>query len=109
MPDIVPVLTLFGLAALRIMPSANRIMTASNNLRYYESSVHEVANELRLVERYIKRIPHGAAPPRARKREPLTREQCAALLERSRSQPKPAPEDDLAVEQAVREVRARRR
>ena len=28
-----------------------------------------------------------------RKRQPLTREQCAALLERSRSQPKPAPQD----------------
>lgn len=44
-----------------------------------------------------------------RKRQPLTREQCAALLERSRSQPKPTPEDDLAVEQAIREVRAQRR
>ena len=44
-----------------------------------------------------------------RKRQPLTHEQCAALLERSRSQPKPTPEDDLAVEQAVGEVRARRR
>ena len=38
-----------------------------------------------------------------RKRQPLTREQCAALLERSRLQPKPTPEDDLAVEQAVRD------
>jgi bifunctional DNA-binding transcriptional regulator/antitoxin component of YhaV-PrlF toxin-antitoxin module len=44
-----------------------------------------------------------------RKRQPLTREQCAALLERSRSQPKPTPEDDAAVEQAIREVRAQRR
>jgi bifunctional DNA-binding transcriptional regulator/antitoxin component of YhaV-PrlF toxin-antitoxin module len=44
-----------------------------------------------------------------RKRQPLTPEQCAGLLERSRSQPKPGPEDDAAVEQAIREVRARRR
>ena len=44
-----------------------------------------------------------------RKHQPLTPEQCAALLERSRSQTKPTPEDDTAVEQAVREVRARRR
>ncbi len=44
-----------------------------------------------------------------RKRQPLTREQCAALLERSRSQPKPTREDDLTVEQAIREVRAQRR
>ncbi len=40
---------------------------------------------------------------------PLTPEQCAALLERSRAQPQPAPDDDAAVEQVVREVRARRR
>ena len=44
-----------------------------------------------------------------RKHQPLTPEQCAALLERSRSQPRPTPEDDLAVEQAIREVRAQRR
>jgi len=44
-----------------------------------------------------------------RKRQPLTREQCAALLEHSRSQPKPSPEDEIAVEQAIREVRAQRR
>lgn len=44
-----------------------------------------------------------------RKHQPLTPEQCAALLERSRSQPKPTLEDDAAVEQAVREVRAQRR
>jgi bifunctional DNA-binding transcriptional regulator/antitoxin component of YhaV-PrlF toxin-antitoxin module len=44
-----------------------------------------------------------------RKYQPLTPEQCAALLERSRSQPKPNPEDDRAVEQTVQEVRARRR
>ena len=43
-----------------------------------------------------------------RKHQPLTPEQCAALLERSRSQPKPAP-DDAAVEQVVREVRAQGR
>ena len=44
-----------------------------------------------------------------RKHQPLTPEQCAALLERSRSQPKPTAEDDAAVEQAVRDVRAQRR
>jgi bifunctional DNA-binding transcriptional regulator/antitoxin component of YhaV-PrlF toxin-antitoxin module len=43
-----------------------------------------------------------------RKRQPLTPEECALLLERSRSQPRPTPEDDLAVEQAVRAVRAQR-
>ena len=44
-----------------------------------------------------------------RKHQSLTPEQCAELLERSRSQPKPTSEDDAAVAQAVREVRAQRR
>lgn len=44
-----------------------------------------------------------------RKHQPLTPEQCAALLERSRSQPQPAPEDDAEVEQVLREARAQRR
>lgn len=43
-----------------------------------------------------------------RKHQPLTPEQCALLLERSRSQPRPTPEDEAAIEQAIREVRARR-
>ena len=43
-----------------------------------------------------------------RKHEPLTPAQCAGLLESSRSLPKPAPEDDAAVEAAIREVRGRR-
>ena len=44
-----------------------------------------------------------------RKNQPLTPEQCAALLERSRSQSRPTSEDDVAVEQAIREVRSQRR
>ena len=44
-----------------------------------------------------------------RKHRPLTPEQCAALLERSRSQPRPAPANDAAVERAIRSVRAQRR
>ena len=44
-----------------------------------------------------------------RKHQPLAPEQAAALLERSRSQPAPTPEDDAAVAQAISEVRARRR
>ncbi len=43
-----------------------------------------------------------------RKNQPLTREQCVALLERSHSQSRPTAEDDIAVEQAIREVRAQR-
>jgi bifunctional DNA-binding transcriptional regulator/antitoxin component of YhaV-PrlF toxin-antitoxin module len=44
-----------------------------------------------------------------RKHQPLTQEQCATLLERSRSRPKPAAEDDAAVEQVIRDARAQRR
>ena len=44
-----------------------------------------------------------------RKHQPLTQEQCAALLERSRSQPDPTAEDDAAVALAIREARASRR
>lgn len=44
-----------------------------------------------------------------RKHQPLTPEQCATLLERSRSQPKPTAEDDAAVAQVIRDVRAQRR
>jgi AbrB family looped-hinge helix DNA binding protein len=44
-----------------------------------------------------------------RKHRPLTPEECAALLERSYSQPQPMPEDEAAVEQAIREARARQR
>jgi bifunctional DNA-binding transcriptional regulator/antitoxin component of YhaV-PrlF toxin-antitoxin module len=43
-----------------------------------------------------------------RKHQPLTPEQCAALLEQSRSQPQPTPEDDAAVAQVIREARAAR-
>ncbi len=44
-----------------------------------------------------------------RKCQPLTKQQCAELLERSRSQSKPSPEDDAAVEQTIREARLKRR
>src|SRR5258708_29446843 len=44
-----------------------------------------------------------------RKHQPLTPEQCAALLERSRSQSEPAAGDDTVVEEVIREVRASRR
>ena len=44
-----------------------------------------------------------------RKHEALTQEQAAALLQRSRALPKPPPDDDAAVEQAIREARSLRR
>jgi len=44
-----------------------------------------------------------------RKHQPLTQEQCAELLEQSHGQAKPTPADDAAVDDAIREIRARRR
>jgi ABC-type multidrug transport system fused ATPase/permease subunit len=47
MRDIVPALTLFGLALFRIMPSATRVLSALNNLRFSAPSVRIVAAVLR--------------------------------------------------------------
>ncbi len=44
-----------------------------------------------------------------RKHHPLTPEECAQLLEQSRSLPEPGPEDESAVEEVIREVRSCRR
>ena len=44
-----------------------------------------------------------------RKHQPLTQEQCAALLECSRSQPEPTADDEAVVAETIREVRASRR
>lgn len=47
MRDIVPGLTLFGLALFRIMPSATRVLSALNSLRFNAPSVRIVAAGLR--------------------------------------------------------------
>ena len=47
MRDIVPALTLFGLALFRIMPSATRVLSALNSLRFNAPSVRIVASGLR--------------------------------------------------------------
>ncbi len=54
MRDIVPALTLFGLALFRIMPSATRVLAAMNSLRFNAPSVRIVAGGLRGA---------GAPPP----------------------------------------------
>ena len=71
MHEIVPVLTLFGLAAVRIMPSATRILGAVNNLRYYAPAVQTVALDLKLVESLRSRIPRKTPVPATVRREPL--------------------------------------
>lgn len=47
--ELVPVLTLFGVAAVRIMPSATRVMSAMNSLRFYAPAVYAVADSLRPI------------------------------------------------------------
>ena len=47
MREIVPALTLFGLALFRIMPSATRVLSALNSLRFNAPSVRIVAANLR--------------------------------------------------------------
>lgn len=49
--DLVPLLTLFGLAAVRVMPSATRMVGAANNLRFYAPALRAVAADLRLAQK----------------------------------------------------------
>lgn len=46
---IVPALTIFGLAALRLLPSGSRILTGINTLSYYTPAVHAVAFDLKHI------------------------------------------------------------
>jgi len=57
--ELVPALTLFGVAAVRIMPSATRIMSAFASLRFYTPSVIAVRDGLRAMPREI--LPHVRA------------------------------------------------
>jgi ATP-binding cassette subfamily C protein len=48
--EIVPTLTIFGLAAVRLLPSASRIVASLNTLRYYVPAVDTVAADLKLAQ-----------------------------------------------------------
>lgn len=60
MRDIVPALTLFGLALFRIMPSATRVLAAMNSLRFNAPSVRIVASGLRSGTRAGPNMPSPA-------------------------------------------------
>lgn len=62
MRDIVPALTLFGLALFRIMPSATRVLSAINSLRFNAPSVRIVAANLGERARIAPPPPTVAAP-----------------------------------------------
>lgn len=57
--ELVPALTLFGVAAVRIMPSATRIMSAFASLRFYTPSVIAVSEGLQAAPREA--LPHPTA------------------------------------------------
>jgi ABC-type multidrug transport system fused ATPase/permease subunit len=65
---IVPLLTVFGLAAVRLLPSLSRIMASFNTLRYYGSAVDAVALDLRLVASAagVSEDSHRSAPKKDR-------------------------------------------
>jgi ATP-binding cassette subfamily C protein len=48
---VIPTLTIFGLAAVRLLPSSSRIIASLNTLRYYSPAVDTVANDLRALPR----------------------------------------------------------
>jgi ABC-type multidrug transport system fused ATPase/permease subunit len=66
MDQLLPMLTLFGLAAARIMPSTARMVGATSTIRYYASSVAAVAADLKEAEPQAARTPgtHGGTRPR---------------------------------------------
>lgn len=45
--SIIPALTIFGLAALRLLPSGSRIVSCINTMSYYTPAVHAVAFDLK--------------------------------------------------------------
>jgi ATP-binding cassette subfamily C protein len=46
LPSVLPSLSLFAIAALRVMPSMNRIVNAASNLRYYVPPVLAIAADI---------------------------------------------------------------
>lgn len=48
--NVVPTVTVFGLAAVRLLPSSSRIVASLNTLRFYAPAVDTVAADLRLVD-----------------------------------------------------------
>lgn len=71
MQNSVPIIALFGVAALRLLPSATRIMAAANTLRFYQPSVREVAEELALMRKYAADFRHEQPRRGEAQREPL--------------------------------------
>jgi ATP-binding cassette, subfamily B, bacterial PglK len=53
MESLVPTLGLFAVAAFRIMPSANRILNATQNVRFYSAAFNNLHKEFSLIEQTL--------------------------------------------------------
>jgi AbrB family looped-hinge helix DNA binding protein len=93
----------------RSFPGPNLCMTATLSADGQIEIPREMRDSAQLKPGDALEVQLYKGPIVLRKHQPLSSEQCAALLERSRAQPKLALEDEAAVEQAIREARAQRR
>lgn len=53
---LIPTIAAFGMAAMKLMPSANRISTALNQVAYYEPALDKLLESLHLIEEEIKDV-----------------------------------------------------
>jgi ATP-binding cassette, subfamily B, bacterial PglK len=58
----IPALAMFGMAALRVMPSMSRIMSAISSIRFYRPALDAVLTDLMLAEDLGRLSPASAAP-----------------------------------------------
>jgi ATP-binding cassette subfamily C protein len=70
---VIPTLTIFGLAAVRLLPSSSRIIASLNTLRYYAPAVDTVATDLRA-------LPGALPPPRCETSGATVRQETFASL-----------------------------
>lgn len=64
--EVVPMLTLFGLVAVRMMPSTTRILSSVNNIRYHAPAIRVVASDLKTAARVPSHSGKAATAPLAR-------------------------------------------
>jgi ATP-binding cassette, subfamily B, bacterial PglK len=69
--DVIPTLTIFGVAAMRLLPSSSRIIASLNTLRYYMPAVDTVAADLRQLP-LAPQLPLADVNSAASKHEPFS-------------------------------------
>lgn len=53
--EMIPIVGMFGMAVLRLMPTVSRLSSALNNFRYYLPTLDQLASELDLLAQYQKK------------------------------------------------------